>query len=124
MLFEVEKLISFRKVDKDQFAKLPPETGANERVNIIRRRLAEVLSSKNLSFFNGSGCSPYMQDGIRGGTVDRFQGQDAPICLVSMTASTAEEMSRGMEFLFSLNRINMAVSRAKGVASEISRKTQ
>jgi uncharacterized protein len=54
--------------------------------------------------------------GIRVGTVDKFQGQEAPICLVSMTASSTEETPRGMEFLFSLNRINVAVSRAKGLA--------
>lgn len=54
--------------------------------------------------------------GIRVGTVDKFQGQEAPVCLVSMTASSAEETSRGMEFLFSLNRINVAVSRAKGLS--------
>lgn len=53
---------------------------------------------------------------IRVGTVDKFQGQEAPICLVSMTASSAEETTRGMEFLFSLNRINVAVSRAKALA--------
>ena len=57
-----------------------------------------------------------LPDAIRVGTVDKFQGQEAPICLVSMTASSAEETSRGMEFLFSLNRINVAVSRAKGLA--------
>jgi len=57
-----------------------------------------------------------LPDGIRVGTVDKFQGQEAPGCLVSMTASSAEETSRGMEFLFSLNRINVAVSRAKGLA--------
>jgi len=54
--------------------------------------------------------------GVRVGTVDKFQGQEAPVCLVSMTASSAEETSRGMEFQFSLNRINVAVSRAKGLA--------
>jgi superfamily I DNA and/or RNA helicase len=48
--------------------------------------------------------------------VDKFQGQEAPVCLVSMTASSAEETPRGMDFLFSLNRINVAVSRAKGLA--------
>jgi len=53
---------------------------------------------------------------IRVGTVDKFQGQEAPVCLVSMTASSTEETSRGMDFLFSLNRINVAVSRAKGLA--------
>lgn len=53
---------------------------------------------------------------IRAGTVDKFQGQEAPICLVSMTTSSSEEIPRGIEFLFSLNRINVAVSRAKGLA--------
>lgn len=54
--------------------------------------------------------------GIRVGTVDKFQGQEAPVCLVSMTASSTEETPRGMEFLFSLNRINVAVSRAMALA--------
>ncbi|MBN9433610.1 MAG: TM0106 family RecB-like putative nuclease [Bosea sp.] len=54
--------------------------------------------------------------GIRVGTVDKFQGQEAPVCIVSMTASSIDETARGMEFLFSLNRINVAVSRAKGLA--------
>jgi superfamily I DNA and/or RNA helicase len=57
-----------------------------------------------------------LPSGIRVGTVDKFQGQEAPICLVSMAASSAEETVRGMEFLLSLNRINVAVSRAKGLA--------
>ncbi|WP_236638459.1 C-terminal helicase domain-containing protein [Mangrovicoccus ximenensis] len=53
---------------------------------------------------------------VRVGTVDKFQGQEAPVCLVSMTASSAEETARGMEFLFSRNRMNVAVSRAKALA--------
>jgi uncharacterized protein len=53
---------------------------------------------------------------IRVGTVDKFQGQEAPVCLVSMTSSSGEEMPRGMEFLLSRERINVAVSRAKGLA--------
>jgi uncharacterized protein len=57
-----------------------------------------------------------LPEAIRVGTVDKFQGQEAPVCLVSMTASSAEETSRGTDFLFSLNRINVAVSRAKGSA--------
>lgn len=54
--------------------------------------------------------------GIRVGTVDRFQGQEAPVCLVSMTTSSAEEMPRDIDFLFSLNRINVAISRAQVAA--------
>ena len=53
---------------------------------------------------------------VRVGTVDKFQGQEAPVCLVSMTASSIEDVPRGMGFLFSLNRINVAVSRARALA--------
>lgn len=53
---------------------------------------------------------------VRIGTVDRFQGQEAPVCLVSMTTSSGEELPRDIEFLFSLNRINVAVSRAQASA--------
>ncbi|GAB4275514.1 MAG: TM0106 family RecB-like putative nuclease [Pararhodobacter sp.] len=57
-----------------------------------------------------------LPEGIRVGTVDKFQGQEAPVCLVSMTASSAEDIPRGLEFLYSTNRINVAVSRAKALA--------
>ncbi|WP_338828328.1 C-terminal helicase domain-containing protein [Bradyrhizobium sp. 27S5] len=54
-----------------------------------------------------------LPSGTRVGTVDKFQGQEAPVCLVSMTSSSADEIPRGVDFLFSLNRINVAVSRAQ-----------
>ena len=53
---------------------------------------------------------------IRVGTVDKFQGQEAPIALVSMTASSSEETSRGLDFLLSRERLNVAVSRGKGLS--------
>jgi len=52
----------------------------------------------------------------RVGTVDKFQGQEAPIVFYSMATSTPEDAPRGMEFLYSLNRLNVAVSRAQCVA--------
>lgn len=55
-------------------------------------------------------------EGVRVGTVDKFQGKEAAIVIYSMAASSAENAPRGMEFLFSLNRFNVAVSRAKCVA--------
>jgi len=51
--------------------------------------------------------------GARIGTVDKFQGQEAPIVIYSMTTSSAADAPRGMEFLFSPNRMNVATSRAK-----------
>ena len=53
---------------------------------------------------------------IRVGTVDKFQGQEAPVALVSMTASSSEETSRGLDFLLSRERLNVAVSRGKGLS--------
>ena len=50
------------------------------------------------------------------GSVDRFQGQEAPIVIVSMCASDASESPRGIEFLFSKNRLNVAISRAQALA--------
>lgn len=49
------------------------------------------------------------------GTVDKFQGQEAPIVIYSMTSSSSADAPRGMEFLYSLNRLNVATSRAKAV---------
>jgi predicted RecB family nuclease len=51
--------------------------------------------------------------GARVGTVDRFQGQEAPVVIYSMTTSTPEDAPRGMEFLYSPNRFNVATSRAQ-----------
>ena len=47
------------------------------------------------------------------GTVDKFQGREAPVVIYSMTASTVEDAPRGMDFLFNPNRLNVATSRAK-----------
>ncbi|HSM39011.1 MAG TPA: TM0106 family RecB-like putative nuclease [Candidatus Limnocylindrales bacterium] len=52
----------------------------------------------------------------RVGTVDKFQGQEAPISVYSMTSSSAEDAPRGMSFLYSRNRLNVATSRARCVA--------
>ncbi len=49
------------------------------------------------------------------GTVDKFQGQEAPVVIYSMTCSTPEDAPRGMAFLYSPNRLNVATSRAKSI---------
>jgi uncharacterized protein len=51
--------------------------------------------------------------GIHAGTVDKFQGQEAPVVFYSMATSIPEDAPRGMEFLYSLNRFNVATSRAR-----------
>ena len=54
----------------------------------------------------------------RVGTIDKFQGQEAPINIISMTSSDSETLPRNKEFFFSKNRLNVAISRAQ-VASII-----
>lgn len=54
--------------------------------------------------------------GVRVGTVDKFQGQEAPVVIVSMAASSAGESARGAEFLLSPNRLNVAISRGQWCA--------
>jgi len=53
---------------------------------------------------------------VQVGTVDKFQGRQAPVVFVSMTASSIEEVPRGMGFLLNRNRLNVSISRAKYVA--------
>ncbi|MDP2097634.1 MAG: AAA domain-containing protein, partial [Methylobacter sp.] len=50
------------------------------------------------------------------GTIDKFQGQEAPVVIISMSVSDVEESSRGLDFLFDINRLNVAVSRAQALA--------
>lgn len=68
----------------------------NAQVNLVR----EALDRAGLS-------------GVRVGTVDKFQGQEAAVVIVSMACSAVAEAPRGMEFLLSRNRINVAVSRGQ-----------
>ena len=50
------------------------------------------------------------------GTVDKFQGREAPIVIISMAASDIESAPRGAEFLLERNRLNVALSRAQTLA--------
>lgn len=68
----------------------------NAQVHLIRKELADAG----------------LPD-VRVGTVDKFQGQEAPVVLVSMACSAVAEAPRGAEFLLNRNRINVAVSRGQ-----------
>ncbi len=56
------------------------------------------------------------QTGFRVGTVDKFQGQEAPAVIYSMATSSADEAPRGLEFLYDPHRLNVATSRASALA--------
>jgi len=53
--------------------------------------------------------------GARVGTVDKFQGQQAPVVIYSTASSSADEAPRGVGFLYDVHRLNVAVSRAKAM---------
>jgi uncharacterized protein len=57
-----------------------------------------------------------LPQGAQVGTVDKFQGQEAAVVIVSMTTSKGVDAPRGTEFLFNPNRFNVAVSRAQCLA--------
>jgi len=71
----------------------------NAQVSLIRRTLAAAGLGE-----------------VQVGTVDKFQGKQAPVVIVSMTASAVADVPRGMSFLLSRNRMNVAVSRAQWAA--------
>lgn len=57
-----------------------------------------------------------LPEGARVGTVDKFQGQEAAVVIVSMATSSGDELPRDIEFLYSKNRLNVAISRAQCLA--------
>jgi len=66
----------------------------NMQVNLLKEKLPETLKV---------------------GTIDKFQGQEAAVVIVSMTVSNIEETPRGLDFVFDKNRLNVAISRAKAL---------
>ena len=71
-----------------------------------------IITPYNAQVFEIQQCLP----GARVGTVDKFQGQEAPVAIYSTATSSHADAPRGMEFLYSLNRLNVATSRAKCVS--------
>jgi uncharacterized protein len=109
------------------------QSSSPEEADAVRDLVAEILGS-NATWIDRHGkeasialsdiliIAPYnaqvfeLQDrlsGARIGTVDKFQGQEAPIVIYSMTTSSHADAPRGMDFLYSANRLNVATSRAK-----------
>jgi predicted RecB family nuclease len=57
-----------------------------------------------------------LPEGVAVGTVDKFQGQQARVVFYSMASSSGTDVPRGLDFLFSRNRLNVAISRAQCLA--------
>ncbi|MEI7729370.1 MAG: TM0106 family RecB-like putative nuclease [Verrucomicrobiota bacterium] len=108
--------------------------GSNEEVarilEIVRELLGRTLTDRNgqtrpLALVDILFVAPYnlqvrkLQQALPAaqvGSVDKFQGQEAPVVIVSMCSSAGEFGSRGLDFLLDKNRMNVAISRAKTLA--------
>jgi predicted RecB family nuclease len=106
---------------------------SDEEVKVVKQIIEELLRPTVKWFYSAGNSRPLKPDdilvvapynaqvadlsaalpSISAGTVDKFQGQEAAVVIYSLTTSTPEDAPRGMEFLYSLNRLNVATSRAK-----------
>ena len=135
---ELQEIRSTGRISGSGLRFVPVEHQGNqnsspEEAEVIRRLVADILGSatswvdrkgveKTLGLEDILIIAPYnaqvfdLKDRIPGariGTVDKFQGQEAPIVIYSMTTSAHSDAPRGMNFLYSLNRLNVATSRAR-----------
>ena len=109
------------------------EQASFEEVETIKKVCEELLMSEKLGYEEKNITekdiliiSPYnhqtrilqdtLGDKYQIGTVDKFQGREAPIVIISMASSDVESSPRGIEFLFERNRLNVAITRAKSLA--------
>jgi uncharacterized protein len=102
---EIRKMVggSWTNADGKSGPLLPKDFMVVAPYNAQVRRLREALRAAGLAE-------------VPVGTVDKFQGREAPVVFYSMATSSAEDVPRTLEFLFSRNRLNVAVSRAMCLA--------
>jgi uncharacterized protein len=98
---EINRLLGTPYTDEEQERSLRPEdvivvAPYNAQVRCLRQKLPDRR--------------------IRIGTVDKFQGQQAAVVFYSMASSSGDDVPRGLDFLFSRHRLNVAISRAKCLA--------
>jgi uncharacterized protein len=95
-----------------------PEEIAAVRAEVARLLDAGVRDVMVVAAYNAqvNALREALPSTVRVGTVDKFQGQQADVVLYSMASSSGEDVPRGLEFLLSRNRLNVAVSRARCLA--------
>jgi predicted RecB family nuclease len=92
---------------RDRFGELVP-IGV-EQIMVVTPYNAQIRAIQSAA---ASAVLPRLQ----AGTVDKFQGREAPVVIYSMATSSADDAPRGMEFLYDLHRLNVATSRARALA--------
>jgi superfamily I DNA and/or RNA helicase len=101
ILAETQRLLGSEWTDEDGNREL-----GQADILVVAPYNAQVLLLRNQ--FDAAGLPD-----VAVGTVDKFQGRQAPVVFVSMTASSIDDVPRGISFLLNRNRLNVAISRAK-----------
>lgn len=104
-----EEVEQVEKIVKNLLESQLTWTDANHKEHPLTAKDIKIITPYNAQVFELEKKLPHIDIG----TVDKFQGQEAPIVIYSMATSTPEEAPRGMDFLYSPNRFNVAVSRAQ-----------
>ena len=106
------------------------QNSIDNKINYLMKNCHLKINNqiKNINYKDFIIVSPYnaqvnylkstLNSNLNIGTVDKFQGQEAPIAIISMTSSDSDSLPRNKEFFFNRNRLNVAISRAQ-VASII-----
>ena len=95
----------------------PARDAVRRRARRARAAATRTSSSSRRTTRRCAACATAIPDQrVRIGTVDKFQGQEAPVVFYSMASSSGDDVPRGLDFLFSRNRLNVAISRAKCLA--------
>jgi uncharacterized protein len=121
------RYVPVEHVERSQSSPEEAEAIATEIEQLVGREFTPALCAPwPLRYADILVVAPYNQqvrclraalpEAVRVGTVDKFQGQEAPVVFYSTTSSSGEEVPRGLEFLFSRNRLNVAISRAQCLA--------
>jgi uncharacterized protein len=92
---------------RNRFGELAPIS--IEQIMVVTPYNAQIRAIQSVA--TGAGLA-----GLQVGTVDKFQGREAPVVIYSMATSSADDAPRGMEFLYDMHRLNVATSRARALA--------
>ncbi len=109
--FSAEEVIAIQNLVNDLTKGDVFWTNANGETRVLTAKDIKIIAPYNMQVFE-------LRDvlgTIEVGTVDKFQGQEAPVIIYSMATSSPEDAPKGMDFLYSPNRFNVAVSRARGL---------
>ena len=102
----IESLLGREWIDARDDERQPPRSIEASDIIVVAAYNAQVRMIKHQLHGAGLGA-------VEVGTVDKFQGKEAPVVIVSMATSSAEDLPRGLDFLLSPNRLNVAISRAQ-----------